>query len=84
MTCEEFLNLLHDYVGGELVVESHQTAEVHITGCERCGILVQSYTYTVRIARALPKCGSLPPAVEARLRAAIEPELARGENPPST
>jgi anti-sigma factor RsiW len=75
------LNLLHDYVGGELIVESRQTVEVHIAGCERCGIIVHSYSHTVRVARALPKCGPLPPAVEARLRAVIEPELMKGDKP---
>jgi hypothetical protein len=83
VTCEEFLNLLSDYVGGELVVESRQTAEVHVTGCQRCGVIVHSYAHTIRVARALPKCGPLPPAVEARLRAAIEPELTKGDKPPS-
>lgn len=79
MTCEELHQLLHDYVGGALVVESRTTVEVHIKGCDHCGGLVHSYTHTVRVARRLPKCG-LPPAFEARLRAALEPEL-KGEKP---
>jgi anti-sigma factor RsiW len=74
VTCEELYQMLHDYVGGALVVESRTTVEVHINGCEHCGVLVHSYTHTVRVARALPRCG-LPPAFEARLRAVIEPEL---------
>jgi len=77
MTCDELLALLCDYANGELVVESRETVEFHISGCERCGVIVHSYSHTVRVARALPKCGSLPPAFEARLRAAIEPELTR-------
>lgn len=77
MTCEELHQLLHDYVGGTLVVESRTTVEVHVAGCGHCGVLIHSYTHTVRVARALPKCG-LPPAFEARLRAVIEPEL-KGE-----
>ena len=75
MTCDELLAVLLEYVGGELVIEHRETVEVHIAGCERCGIIVHSYTHTVRVAKALPKCGSLPPEVEARLRAVIEPEL---------
>ena len=77
MTCEELIQLLQDYVGEDVVVDCRETIEVHISGCERCGILVQTYRHTVALARALPKCGPLPPAVEARLRAAIEPELTR-------
>jgi anti-sigma factor RsiW len=75
VTCEELLAVLCDYVGGELIVEQRRTVEVHIAECERCGIIVHSYSHTVRVARVLPKCGTLPAAVEARLRAAIEPEL---------
>lgn len=75
MNCEEFLAVLNDFVGGELVIEQRETVEIHITGCERCGILVHSYTHTVRVASVLRKCGPLPAAIEARLRAVIEPVL---------
>jgi len=67
--------LLVDYVGGELVVEIHQTVEIHLGECPKCKAYVATYTHTVRIARVLPKCGALPPAFEARLRAVLEPEL---------
>ena len=77
MTCDELLAVLCDYASGELVVEIRRTVEVHIAGCERCGVIVHSYQHTVRVARAMPRCGALPPGVEARLRAAIEPELQR-------
>ncbi len=75
MTCEELHDLLHDFVGNELVVESRTTVEVHIAGCSHCGVLVHSYIHTVRVARALGKCGTLPAAFEAKLRAMLEPEL---------
>ncbi len=80
MTCQELSEYLCDYVGGELVVEVRQTVEVHVAACERCGVLVHSYSFTTRIARTLPVCRTLPPAFEARLRALIEPEL---NHPPS-
>jgi hypothetical protein len=47
-----------------------------MTGCKDCTIRVETYRHTVRLAKALPKCGKLPPAVEERLREALEPELA--------
>lgn len=81
MTCDELYAILCDYAGGELLIEQRQTVEVHIAGCARCGVFVQTYMHTVRVARALPKCGTLPPDLEARLRAAIEPELATGPKP---
>ena len=75
MTCDELLSHLVDYLGGELVIEHHEQVELHIRGCDKCESYVATYTHTVRIARALPKCGSLPPHFEAKLRKAIEPEL---------
>jgi anti-sigma factor RsiW len=69
------MDALVDYLGEELVVERKETFEVHLRGCQKCESYVATYTHTVKITRALPKCGSLPPAFEARLRKAIEPEL---------
>jgi anti-sigma factor RsiW len=75
MTCAELMDALVDYLGEELVVERKETFEVHLRGCAKCESYVATYTHTVKITRALPKCGALPPAVEARLRKALEPEL---------
>jgi anti-sigma factor RsiW len=75
MNCQELLDLLCDYVGGELVVEQHRTVEIHLTGCSHCVKLVQSYRHTIRFARALPKCERLPAAVEERLRKLLGPQF---------
>jgi hypothetical protein len=75
MTCAELMDALVDYLSEELVVEVRETFRLHIDGCAKCGSYVATYTHTVKVTRALPKCGSLPPEVEARLRKAIEPEL---------
>jgi anti-sigma factor RsiW len=69
------IDLLHDYVGEELVIEQRRTVEIHMTGCKDCTIRVETYRHTVRLARALPRCDKLPPSVEERLRRALEPEL---------
>ena len=50
MTCDELLGFLHDYVGGDLVVECRETLEVHVKGCERCGVIIQTYRHTVAVA----------------------------------
>jgi hypothetical protein len=75
MTCEDLMAALVDYLGDELVVEHRETFRLHIEGCAKCGPYVATYTHTVKVSRALPKCGPLPPAFEARLRKALEPEL---------
>ena len=80
MTCTELMDALVDYLGEELVVERRETFKLHIDGCAKCGSYVATYTHTVKITRALPRCGSLPPEVEARLRRVIEPELGGERN----
>jgi hypothetical protein len=75
MTCAELMDALVDYLGGELVIEHRETVRLHIAGCDKCGSIVATYEHTVRVSRLLPKCGPLPPEVEARLRKAVEPEL---------
>jgi anti-sigma factor RsiW len=78
MNCQELRDLLVDYIGGELVVEKHQTVEIHLTSCGRCVTLVETYRHTIRFARALPKCERLPTAVEERLRKLLAPHLEKG------
>lgn len=75
LTCAEFRELMGDHAGGELLVEVRDVFEVHRTGCPDCGFYLESYTHTVKVTRLLPRCGPLPPAVEARLRAAIGMQL---------
>jgi anti-sigma factor RsiW len=75
MNCNELLTTLVDFLGGELVAEHRETIEIHIRECAHCAVYVGTYTHTVRVARALPKCAALPPAFEARLRKALEAEL---------
>ncbi|MCS6864996.1 MAG: zf-HC2 domain-containing protein [Gemmataceae bacterium] len=75
MNCSELMSLLVDFLGGELVQERRETVELHIRACPRCEVYVASYTQTVKVARALPKCGRLPATFEARLRQLLEPEL---------
>ena len=43
--------------------------------CENCGFYLESYSYTVRITRKLPRCGPLPATVEARLREKMKEHL---------
>jgi len=79
LTCDELRELLYDHHAGELVVERQESFRRHLDGCQNCTNYVDSYTYTVRITRQLPKCRPLPPAVEAKLRAALKECLAAGK-----
>lgn len=70
MTCAELIELMLDFLGGELIAEMRARAEVHLAGCPNCTFYLESYTHTVKVARALPRC-VLPAAFEARLRQAL-------------
>lgn len=79
MTCAEFRALLADHLGDELVVDVREQFETHRTGCTNCGFFLESYTYTVKVTRLLPRTGPLPAGLEERLRAAV----ARAMAPPA-
>ena len=71
MTCQELADHLADYVSGELTVDVRELFRLHLNGCRPCVVVVELYELTIRITKALPKADPLPPALEARLRAAI-------------
>jgi anti-sigma factor RsiW len=80
MTCDEITAQLVDFLGDELVAELRETVEVHIRGCAKCEVYVATYSHTIRVTRALPKCDKpLPTAFEARLRRIIEAEMRESE-----
>ena len=77
MTCEELVGLLLDFVGGDLSPEQRAAIEQHLCGCPPCVRHTEEYRLTIRVTRLLPKADPLPPALEARLRAALA-EAERG------
>jgi hypothetical protein len=80
VNCQELLDLLLEYTSGELVVEQHRSFELHLIGCDKCLMLVESYRYTIRLAGALPKAEPLPASVEDRLRKRLSPLLHREDD----
>lgn len=72
LTCEELVELIYGFVEGELVAEHAESFEIHIAGCSKCGLYVESYRHTVRMTRSLPRCGPLPSAFAAKLQAMLE------------
>jgi anti-sigma factor RsiW len=73
------VNLLLDFVGGDLSPEQRAAIEQHLCACPPCVQHFDEYRLTIRVTRLLPKNDPLPPALEARLRAALaEIESERG------
>ena len=70
LTCDELRALVGDHLDGDLPGEKQDSFALHIQTCENCGYYVESYTHTVKVVKKLPRCG-LPPATEAKLRAAL-------------
>ena len=71
MVCREVVEVLIDYVDGDMTVEHRALFERHLCGCLQCFAYLETYRATIRLTRALPKCEPLPPALEARLRAML-------------
>ena len=74
MTCSELIDALCDYLGDERVVGRRESLELHLTTCDNCTFYLESYRHTVTLTRKMV-CRPLPPAFEAKLRAALKDHL---------
>jgi anti-sigma factor RsiW len=78
VTCQDLRDKLLEYVDGELVGEEQTRAVTHLGECEHCNVYLETYTYTVKVVKRLPKCGPLPAGVDSRLRDRLKDHLAGG------
>lgn len=67
MTCDELLELLLDYVSGELQDDDRHRCEAHLSQCRSCEAYVHSYQVTITITRQLS-----PPQIPSRLLRRLE------------
>jgi anti-sigma factor RsiW len=70
MTCRELVDLLIDFVGGELAPEHRERIRDHLCRCPPCGHLVTTYELTIRLTRLLPRA-PVPARLQDRLREAL-------------
>lgn len=66
LTCEEILNLLSDYVDGQLSPELCKEIERHMAECRDCYVVVDSFRKTLILYHRLDP-PEMPREVEARL-----------------
>ncbi len=90
MTCRQLIELLIDFVNGDLPPEHCQRIEQHLRACPPCVVYLETYRITIQLTRRLPDA-PLPPQLVERLRTALMGDCGRkagdaggGESPPST
>lgn len=73
MNCQELVELISEFLDGELAAEQRVLVEQHLCGCRDCHVSLELYQATIRVTRALGRCGHdpLPVTFEARLRAVV-------------
>jgi anti-sigma factor RsiW len=76
-TCRELTENLYEFIAGELPSERYQILRGHLDGCPTCTALVESYQFTIKLARQLPPA-SLPCECTNRLRSALTARLRLG------
>ncbi len=77
MTCRKLVELLVDYVSGELPAEHRELLERHLSHCPPCVTYVETYQLTIKLTRQLPPA-PLPKSLHERLKAALD-EIRKGQ-----
>ena len=70
LACAPGVDLLMDYLEGELPADVRAAIEAHVSGCERCVAFIESYRATPRILREAT-AATLPADLQASLLAAL-------------
>ena len=70
MTCRELLEVLLEFVSGELSEDQVQRIKQHLDKCPPCVGILNTYQLTMQLVRQLP-ANPLPPPCEQRLRMAV-------------
>lgn len=64
--CQECIDLLVDYLEGEIPLERARALDIHLEMCPSCVSFVKTYKGTVDVARKLP-VDEIPPELTQRL-----------------
>ncbi len=70
MNCRKAVELLIDYVAGDMPDGERQVLEQHFQCCRPCLVYMETYQATIRLTRQLPRDAPLPPELEQRLKEA--------------
>jgi anti-sigma factor RsiW len=78
--CVSGVELLMDYLEGELSAELRAAIEAHVAGCARCAAFLDSYRATPEILRRAT-AASLPADLAAELMRSVRNRIAEGAGP---
>jgi anti-sigma factor RsiW len=81
MTCRQLVELLVDFLDGDLPDERRRLLEAHLALCEPCLTYLETYKVTIRMTRRLPDVAP-PPELLEKLKAAMRDEGLPGCNRP--
>jgi anti-sigma factor RsiW len=70
MTCRELVDLLIDFLDGDLPEERRRILETHLSLCEPCLKYLETYKVTIKLTRRLPDVPP-PPELLQKLKAAL-------------
>ena len=70
MTCRELVELLIDFLDGDLPEERRRHIEEHLAFCPPCLTYLETYRVTIQLTRRLPDVPP-PPELLERLKAAL-------------
>lgn len=81
MNCRELVELLIDFVSGDLAPEHCERIEQHLRRCPPCLAYVESYRLTIKLCKKLPP-EPVPPQLMERLKTAMA-DIRRSSAPPA-
>lgn len=76
LTCRRVVNLLSDYIDGELAPNLQHQLEAHLQDCKPCTAFIKTFKQTQAMARAV-HYGDMPPELRQRLRGFLRERLRR-------
>ena len=70
--CKECLELLHDYLEGELSAEVRASFEDHFEDCPPCIAFLNTYKATIYMSQTTLKSNDIPDIVKERLKEFVD------------
>ncbi|MCI0370976.1 MAG: anti-sigma factor [candidate division NC10 bacterium] len=74
MSCKELVNLLADYLEGQMDPEAARDLDQHLADCPACLNFLKTYRATTRLIREIA-CEDIPPELGERLQEFLRERL---------